>query len=139
MGSRSSEAEVTKAYCWALGEGLAVTRREVRADLEAWRVRAGLAPAPAAPAAPAEPAPAAPTPAPPLRLVHPDRALTLAEAAARLGATEATVRRYLAPSAGRLARLDGGVSAASVTAYEARRAEAIRRTRWVSAAALTAA
>ncbi len=131
MMGRQSEAEVTKVLCWALGEDQRVSRREIRADLDAWRIRAGLAPAPA-PAAPALPAPV-------LVRVHPDRPLTVAEAAARLEVSERTVRRYLAPSAGRLARLDGGVSEASVTAYAARRAEAIRRTRWAAATAVLAA
>lgn len=63
-----------------------------------------------------------------LRALRP--ALTITQAAARLGVSEATVRRYLAPSAGRLVRLRTGVDEASVTAYATRREANIARTRW---------
>jgi len=58
-----------------------------------------------------------------------DEALTVGQAAARLGGLKPdTIRRYLA--AGKLARLDGGVSAASVAAYAEAREANITRTRF---------
>lgn len=63
-----------------------------------------------------------------LRTLRP--ALTIAQAAERLGVSEATVHRYLAPSDGRLTRLRSGVDEASVTAYATSREANIARTRW---------
>ncbi|WP_261555534.1 hypothetical protein [Frankia tisae] len=47
---------------------------------------------------------------------EPDIAVSFADAAARLGLSISTVRRYAAPSSGRLRRLGTGVSLASVEA-----------------------
>ncbi|MCM3886146.1 hypothetical protein [Frankia sp. R82] len=58
-----------------------------------------------------------------------DSPISISSAAAALTITEATTRRYL--RAGKLTRLDGGVSAASVEAYAERRAANISRTRTV--------
>ncbi|MCK9922469.1 hypothetical protein MXD61_11355 [Frankia sp. AgPm24] len=122
MSSRE-RAEVTKLLCWAIGEGYRVGRVEILADLDGWRRRAGLVPTAVKLAAPVAPAPS-PLPA------CPDRAVGLAEAARLLEISEVTVRRYLAPSSGRLARLDGGVSLASIEAYRHTRDAAVLRTRW---------
>lgn len=72
-----------------------------------------------------------------LRALRP--ALTIAQAADRLGISEASVRRYLAPSAGRLTRLRSGVDEASVTAYATARTANIARTRWTKASVTPAA
>jgi hypothetical protein len=56
-----------------------------------------------------------------------DHAVTVATAADLLVVKPATVRRYLA--AGKLARLDGGISAASISAYAEQRATGRERTR----------
>lgn len=146
--TQTERSEIRQILAAALGQGHRIGRAEILADLDGWRERTGRprrdqAPA-AAPSEQPETAPAAPrlvlvpsaTPEPQPAA---DRALTVAEAAQLLRIAAASVRRYLAPSDGRLARLAGGVSEASVTAYAARRDEAIRRTRWVAVTALTAA
>lgn len=62
-----------------------------------------------------------------------DHVISIATAAAELGIKEATARRYL--RAGRLARLDNGVSADSVQAYAGRRAANVTRFRFKPAVA----
>lgn len=66
----------------------------------------------------------------------PEQELTVAQAAAALELTETAVRRYLAPSSGRLTRHAGGVSARSVAVYRIRRDEGLARTRWTKATPL---
>ncbi len=51
--------------------------------------------------------------------VPPDAVVSFVEAAARLGLSVATVRRYAAPSSGKLVRLGAGVSLASVASMAA--------------------
>lgn len=89
---------------WAWAQGYLVCERDVERDLAVWT----------------DAYVAAHTP---------DHVLTVAEAAAELGVGVATVRRYLAPSARRLDRLDGGVSARSVEAYRKVRDLTLLRTR----------
>ncbi|EFC78899.1 hypothetical protein [Parafrankia sp. EUN1f] len=135
--TQTERSEIRQILAAALGQGHRIGRAEILADLDGWRERTGRPRRDQAPAA-SEPQPA-PT-APLLALPIPGRAVSVAEAAHRLGVAEVTVRRYLAPSAGgRLARLAGGVSLASVIAYAARRDEAILRTRGVAGPGLRAA
>lgn len=106
-------ARVRQTLARRLGDGQAVTRAEVLAELYP-------PPPPAAPVA--VPAPVGfsvalvPTQPRPVPAPRPDRAVSVSEAAGRLGYSEATIRRYLTPSSGKLVRLGDGVSLASVEA-----------------------
>ncbi len=128
--SPTQRAAVRVALAHALGAGRPVTREQVIAEL--FPAAATPAPASATPAAISvellpDPAtvdvPGVPTPDPdPVASdPTPDVAVSFAEAAERLGLSIATVRRYSAPSSGRLTRLGTGVSRASITSLEASR------------------
>lgn len=112
----------------ALGEGRPVTREQIIRELYG-------APVPAAPGRPdvvvtptrlaplfVEP-PIGPDVTPDGPDAHldpaPDSAVSFAEAAERLGVTVGTVRRYAAPSSGKLRRLGTGVTLASVESLAA--------------------
>jgi hypothetical protein len=90
-----------------IGDGRAATRDQIASEL----FDSPAAPAPALACGDADVTPD----------TRPDQELTVAEAAARLGLRVQSVRRYLAPSSGKLARLGGGVSLASVQRFEASR------------------
>ncbi|WP_261565462.1 hypothetical protein [Frankia gtarii] len=125
--SPTTRAAVRVLLAHRLGDGQPVTRAQVLAELVAGYPPAtggGIRPTgvivellhPARPDVPAAaPAPVA-TPDP-----TPDVAVTFAEAAERLKLSVATVRRYSAPSSGKLVRLGTGVSLASLVALEAGR------------------
>ncbi len=124
-------AQVRQALAHRLGTGLPVTRGQIITDL----FGGPAAPALAGPAAPAaEPVISAPAPMAVVFLEPvtpdgqsvtpdgtPDSVVGFAEAAARLGLSVATARRYAAPSSGKLVRLGTGVSLASLVALEAGR------------------
>jgi hypothetical protein len=97
-------SQVRQALASAIGDGRAATRDQVAAELFG---------------GPTEPVTPDPTPDAPV--TTPDTEVSIPVAAARLGLAEKTVRRYLAPSSGKLARLGGGVSHASVERFEASR------------------
>jgi hypothetical protein len=84
-------AAVRKALAAAIGDGQPASRHDVTRDLFGAR--------------PSTPA---------VKLTTPDTAVGLADAAARLGVSVNTVKRYLAPSSGKLRRLGDGVSLASL-------------------------
>lgn len=94
-------AAVRQALAAAIGDGQATTHQEVSRALFC--------------APPAEPRPATSADV----VVTPDEEVTVPDAAARLGVAQKTVRRYLAPSSGKLSRLGNGISLRSVEALAA--------------------
>ena len=112
--TQRQRAAVRLALASAAGDGLPTTREQVVAELFG-------APATARDAITVELVATTPTTTPGVPVTPADGAVSLADAAARLGLTVKTVRRYLAPSSGKLARLGDGVSLASVEAVAAAR------------------
>lgn len=110
----TQRARVRQALASALGTGRPATRADVIAELFDSLATIGttcisvtlIASRPEAPVIPDATA---------------DTVVSFADAAARLGLTADTIRRYAAPSSGKLCRLGSGVSLASVTALMARR------------------
>ncbi len=124
-------AAVRIALAHALGDGRPVTRAQIISDLfppaVAHPVPAGVTlteepatPLPA-PNAVVFLAPVTPDEEPVRDDATPNAVVSFVDAAARLGLSAATARRYAAPSSGKLVRLGTGVSLASLVALEAGR------------------
>lgn len=125
-------ARYRKALAAALGEGRRVTREQILAELGA--TNTPVTPGPGTPTA-VQSAPPAPVPALAVAFLAPDvvtpdagtvtppdMVVSFATAAARLGVSESSARRYAAPSLGKLRRVGVGVSLASVVELANRKA-----------------
>lgn len=102
----TERARVRQRLAQRLGEGAPVSRAQVLAELRA----GGAGPAGDVRVSPSVTPDAAP-----------DEVVTFAAAAARLGVSVATAKRYAAPSSGKLVRLGDGVSRAGLEALAATR------------------
>ncbi|WP_041253574.1 hypothetical protein [Frankia sp. EAN1pec] len=109
--SPTERARVVIRHAHLAGSGLPVTRADVIADLATLDGRGFPDGKPAV----------TPDPEPPLPDPAPDDIVTLDVAAARLSVSVATIRRYCAPSSGRLIRAGSGVTRASLEAVAATR------------------
>ena len=127
--SAADKALARRIMTWAWANGMRPNEVQVLRNLPAWSARYCAALAGRTQASPADEATRPIVPAV-------DQAVTIAEAAATLGVSERTVRRYLSPSSGKLVRLAAGVSERSVEAYFVARAANIARTRWAKGARL---
>ncbi|EFC86454.1 hypothetical protein [Parafrankia sp. EUN1f] len=108
----TQRAAVVRRQAQLLGEGQAVTRAQVTAELFSVRK-----PSPIDIVVSVLPPAVEPAPAPV------DQEVTFEVAAARLRLTASTVRQYCAPSKGRLRRLGHGVSLDSIRSFEGRQAQ----------------
>ncbi|MCM3921717.1 hypothetical protein ND748_08575 [Frankia sp. AiPs1] len=116
-------AAVMIRLCHELGEGRPATREQIIRDLYGAPIVANNADTPtdvavtlAPEVAPVFVAPTVPDHQDVIVDQEPDIAVSFADAAARLGLSIGTVRRYCAPSSGKLLRVGIGVSLASVDA-----------------------
>ncbi len=119
----TQRAAVIVRLCHELGSGRPATRADIIRDLFGAPIVAtnGVTPTDvavtlASPLAPVFVAPTVPDHQDVIVDQVPDSVVSFADAAARLGLSVGTVRRYCAPSSGKLRRVDTGVSLASVDA-----------------------